>query len=102
MREVKQTWPQEDITKWAQQTFGPVDPLVVAERMKEEVEEMITDLKNGKLSDAAKEACDVGIMLRQVAQLLGQDLDIGIDQKMEVNIKRTWAMRPDGGFQHVD
>lgn len=95
-------WGQEQITDWAQKEFGNPDALATAKRMKKEVEELITHLEEGELNEAAEECCDVEIMLRQVATLVWVNLDQGVDQKMEVNVKRKWERTEEGDFQHVD
>lgn len=104
---------QRSITEWADQTFGPSHPAVIAARMNKEVAELVSGLAaHARLEvsdidptalDAIREECaDVGVMLFQVCEKLGVDLQTAINYKMAVNRSRIWAKSPTGDFQHVD
>lgn len=104
---------QQSITAWAEGTFGPSHPAVIAARMNKEVAELVSGLAaHARLEvsdieptalDAIREECaDVGVMLLQVCEKLGVDLQTAINYKMAVNRSRVWAKSATGDFQHVD
>lgn len=115
---------QETITAWSRENFGSQSPLTIALRMNVEVAELLNALGSYEraaaeptsgaddrevLSDArlelrekaADEVADVGVMLLQVAEVLGVDLMERIERKMVKNRARQWARGADGTFQHV-
>jgi hypothetical protein len=49
----------------------------------------------------ASECADVAIVLVQVAEGLGTQLSEAVDEKMEINRRRTWGKTAAGRFQHV-
>lgn len=104
---------QRSITEWAEQTFGPSHPAVIASRMNVEVAELVSGLStvarlevsdiDPNTLDALREECaDVGVMLFQVCEKLGVDLQTAINYKMAVNRSRSWAKTPSGHYQHVE
>lgn len=101
MKIVRQEWDAASITQWSQEEFGAPSVEQVAQRMKKEIKEFYDDLEAGNLEGARKEIVDIEVMLRQCAELLGVDLDEGVDDKMNVNANRTWAKGEDGEYQHV-
>lgn len=94
-------WTQVSITGWSTQTFGNRTALATAVRMNKEVAELLSALENGEDDVARKEVADVAIVLMQVAQRLGIDLDTEVQKKMDINEKRTWRKMEDGSFQHA-
>lgn len=100
MKDTTDQWDQKAITEWSRNTFGVTSPTVVAARMNKEVAELLTALTLANLSEARKECADVGVMLLQVAELLGIDLMQAVSDKMDVNYKRQWEQTPAGDFQH--
>lgn len=52
--------------------------------------------------DDAMELADLGILLYDIANLAGVDLDKAIREKMEINKNRQWKLNPDTGLmKHV-
>lgn len=95
-------WSQERITEWADKTFGQVNARRIAVRMNIEMAELISALEHGELEEARMECADLNVMLRQIAERLGVDLNEITDQKMDINESRTWAKGKDGSFRHVE
>lgn len=104
---------QQSITAWADGTFGPSHPAVIAARMNVEVAELVSGLStvarlevsdiDPNTLDALREECaDVGVMLFQVCEKLGVDLQAAINYKMGVNRSRSWAKTASGHYQHVE
>lgn len=77
LKEKPDHWTQKAITQWSRQTFGIVSPTVMAVRMNKEVAELLIALGEGDVEEARKETADVGVMILQVAELLGFDLTFG-------------------------
>lgn len=94
---------QKSITEWSDQTFGDKSPLQIATRMNNEVAELLTGLANkpDAIEHHAGECADVLIMLLQVAEKLGVDIEAELDRKMHVNRNRKWAVNAAGKAQHV-
>lgn len=116
---------QKTITDWSREHFGYQSPLTIALRMNVETAELLNALgshervQGGPIMDsddlealaaerdrlrehAADEVADVGVMLLQVAEVLGVDLLARIDRKMAKNRARQWEKTADGTFQHVE
>lgn len=115
---------QKTITDWSRENFGHQSPLSIALRMNVEVSELLNALgshekiQGGNIRDsddletlavererlrehAADEVADVGVMLLQVAEVLGVDLMEAVNRKMVKNRARQWGRAADGTFQHV-
>ena len=104
---------QESITLWARETFGDTHPGFIARRAGKELEELIEvfdktgdcdllELSPQTLRDIGEECADVIIMVLQVAELCGTDVQEAINRKMAVNRERRWAYDPEKGqVQHV-
>lgn len=108
---------QADISAWGRETFGrpdvspPADR--IAARMNVEVAELINGLSGrcetapGSLDRAqldvelGLECADVAIMLVQVADALGVDLEAYVIMKMKTNRAREWGRTSTGKVQHV-
>lgn len=95
-------WTQDKITEWAQAEFSQPDFFATAKRMKKEIDEFYKAIDENKLDEARKEIVDIEVMLRQCAELLGLELDEGVNEKMDINVQRVWEKGEDGDFQHVD
>lgn len=95
-------WDQKKITEWSVNTFGITDFISVAHRMRWEISEFYECIDQDDIENAKKEIADIEIMLRQVAEMLGVDLDEAVDKKMDINEKRKWERGTDGHYQHVD
>lgn len=104
---------QETISAWGRKTFGEPDALAIGARMNCEVAELLVALRNVRDTDqgpeallcreeAVKECGDVYIMLVQVADALGVDLQAVVEAKMMVNRDRTWGKTASGKVQHVE
>lgn len=104
---------QETITDWAETTFGPNHPAVIAARMSVEVAELVSGLSTvahlpveqidpETLHALREEVADVNVMLSQVAEKLQVDIGAVTDFKMSINRKRTWGRTASGHFQHTE
>lgn len=104
---------QETISAWGRKTFGEPDALAIGARMNCEVAELLVALRNVRDTDqgpeailcreeAVKECGDVYIMLVQVADALGADLQAVVEAKMMVNRDRSWGKTASGKVQHVE
>ena len=104
---------QETITAWAEETFGPSHPAVVAARMSIEVAELVSglstvshlpveDMDPVTLAALRDEIADVNVMLSQVAKKLNVDIAAATDFKMAINRKRSWGRTASGHFQHTE
>ncbi len=94
---------QNTISKWAEDTFGPVSSNArVAARANEEMAELLRALTYGDNSDkAASEIADVFIVLYRLADRLGVDIHDEIDKKMAINRARKWTLDGTGHGRHV-
>lgn len=109
---------QQSIAQWGRETFGhPGEvppPLPIATRMNVEVAELLNGLAEldkvplltreheTMTASVAAECADVAIMLVQVADALGVDLEEEIAAKMQINRARAWARGANGKVQHVE
>ena len=64
-----------------------IDFLCAEDNYDEEIPEFFRD-------QSADELADIGILLYDVANLVGVDLDQAIRDKMVINKKRTWKIDP--------
>lgn len=94
-------WNQQTITEWSTKMFGERSHLSTAVRANKEMAELLSALENGELEVACKEVADVVIILMQVAERLGIDLNYAVQYKMDVNEKRQWEKKEDGSYGHV-
>lgn len=93
---------QESITRWGEETFGPViEPAALARRTRLEVDELIDALEKGDMREATQEAADILILLSRLAQILGFNLADAVDEKMKLNRARRWAPTGDGTGRHI-
>lgn len=102
---------QETITRWSDETFGPIPPAAIARRMRLEVEELLEgfDTIDGRETISGEqrlglqiECGDIYIMLCQVAEKLGANLQNIAEVKMSVNRERRWWFDPEiNGHRHV-
>ncbi len=95
---------QNQITKWGQETFDRPSPLALAVRGNKEMAELVSHLLNkpDEFSEIAEECADVAFFLLQICGLLGFDLIEEIEDKFEINKKRSWKISQDGSFQHEE
>lgn len=96
-------WDQRAIHDWSDKTFGePRSNLGIAIRANEEMAELLRCLATDDNDQAARaEVADVVIVLCRLAERLGGTIVRDVDDKMEVNAKRTWRRRGDGHGHHV-
>lgn len=102
---------QHSISQWGRETFGEPDALAIAVRMNCEMAELLVALRNMRdagpeaaqqmFEDAGLECADIFIMLVQVADALGVDLEKVAGVKMDINRRREWAKSANGKVQHV-
>lgn len=96
-------WDQQRITKWSDDTFGPVrSNLSIAVRANEEMAELLSCLsRNDNDQHAREEVADVIIILCRLVCRLGGNMVRDVDSKMEKNVLRKWVLRGDGCGDHV-
>lgn len=88
-----------EITHWQKETFGKATPLSKIEHLKEEVQELESDLK-GNSTDKKLEFADCFILLFGAAASDGmsyEDICNCIDEKMAINYKRKWGIANEKG-----
>lgn len=102
---------QQSISQWGRETFGKPDARAIATRMNCEVAELLVALNHippagmdrfDALKAIGLECADIQIMLVQVADALGLNLEDLTREKFEVNKLRSWATGPNGKVQHVE
>ena len=88
---------QQEIGKWAQQTFPHQNPNSKITHLLKEVIELRDK------PDDAEEMADVAILLFNLAEMFGYDLEVEIEKKMAKNRLRKWG-EPDeqGVCHHID
>ena len=93
---------QESLTRWGDETFGPVkDPIVLMQRIQLEVNELADAVQRCDAPDVGAEAADVVIMMYRLLSLFGRDLHDDLDTKMAVNRARQWSLNGDGTGCHI-
>lgn len=103
----------ETIVQWARDTFGgTARASKIAARANKEMAELLMviaeieskspyDPETLQLLEKAKsEVADILIVVMQLAPLLGFDLQKKINEKMQINRKRTLERADDGSYQH--
>ncbi len=86
------------IVDWADEVFP--DRTITNAIQKMALEELPEYLMN---QSSAEELADIGILLYDIANLAGIDLELAIRQKMAVNMKRTWAIDSKTGLmKHIE
>lgn len=109
---------QESIAQWGRETFGrpgvPPPPEPIAARMNVEVAELLVGLaelpatppgsqeRQERIAALVEECADIGIMLVQVVDALGGNLEAAMNHKMVKNRARTWERTANGKVQHVE
>ena len=96
------TETQESLTRWGDETFGPVkDPAALMQRIQLEVNELVDAVHRGHAPDVGAEAADVVIMMYRLLSLFGRDLHSDVNAKMAVNRARQWSLNGDGTGRHI-
>lgn len=97
-------WTQHLISQWADKTFGTAyDALTIGVRANVEMAELLTELaanRDGKAPHLESEIADVAIVLYRLANICHVNLDAAVNNKMDINVTRDWALRGDGTGQH--
>lgn len=92
---------QKSIAAWADQTFGRAALITIANRARQESQELVEAVHEHRTADEIlEEAADVGIVLRRLCHELGCDLDSAIDRKMAKNRLREWERIGNGDGRH--
>lgn len=94
---------QASICQWAKEAFGAPNPIKAsAIKLNEEVGECIHAV-NASLSakEIGEECADVFIVLAQIADAAGIDLQHYVNLKMAKNRARKWQKTPEGVFRHI-
>lgn len=94
----------EAITKWQKETFGEATPISKLEHLKQEVEELIADLKSNN-PNKRHEYADCFLLLFGSANADGmtyEDICQCIAEKFDINKARKWG-KPDvnGVVNHI-
>jgi len=105
-RESKMRETQKTISDWARKTFGDpkIEPLYEKFCVEVvELQEALAKSKSGEfeLTDIRQELADCHILLVQIADYFGQNLNQCVDEKMNANRDRTWKISGDGTGQHI-
>lgn len=90
----------ESITKWQEETFPQSTSLSKIEHLKEEVDELITDI-NENNSGKASEFADCFMLLFGAAYSDGmsyENICNAIEKKMKINRTRKWGKVNEKGF----
>lgn len=94
---------QATITRWAKDTFGePLSLLQIWERMMDEMMELRRAMVEGRPEKIAEECADTYIVLCQIPERLGYNLQDAVDRKMKINRGRKWKTNGDGTGQHIE
>ena len=95
-----------EVSEWARETFGPVEPIRAVVRANEEMAELLKAAccatSEADLEKMAEEAADVVIVLCHLAGALHIDLGWAIEKKMVTNRLRKWRVDGDGTGYHID
>jgi hypothetical protein len=90
------------IRGWAARVFPersrlPVDEQVAQaiRKLKKEVEELEQN------STGEDEFADVAIILFDIAEMRGHDIQEAVIKKMAINYQRKWQLEGDGTYQHI-
>lgn len=93
------------ITKWQDSTFPQATSITAAKHLQSEVKELIEALYSDTIGEISNEFADCFLLLFGAAHLHGmtyKDICYAIDDKMEMNKKRTWGKpNSDGYVEHV-
>ena len=93
---------QKTVTRWAEETFGPVrDHAVLVRRAMVEMEELLEATEAGNRVEMGKECADVAILLYRLMELNGLDLTAEVTRKMAENRARRWHPKGDGTGKHI-
>lgn len=87
------------ITEWQNKTFGQATPLSKIAHLAEELEELVTDLKENN-SGKTLEFADCFILLFGAAASDGmsyENICNAIDEKMSINYQRKWGKPQENG-----
>lgn len=91
------TTTQREICDWAAETFPDAEMGDVTSKMYDEMIELYQDVTCRHDEGVGAEIADVVIMLYQIADRCGVDLEQAVINKMAVNKARTWGKADDRG-----
>lgn len=77
------------------------DSDIAADEIQITVINLISALHHGTLDEARRQVVILSALLAVIEEVFEFDLDIQIQNKMEINSKRTWGVGLDGSRQHV-
>lgn len=93
------------ISEWQKQTFGEATALSKIAHLKEEIEELESDLRTNNIGKTL-EFADAFILLFGAAASDGMSYDdicFAIDEKMSINRNRKWGKPQDNGVvKHIE
>lgn len=93
---------QRTVTRWAEDTFGPVqDHAVLVRRAMDEMEELLEATIAGDKPEIGKETADIAILLYRLLELNGLELNKEVTNKMRENRARQWMPKGDGTGKHI-
>ncbi len=96
------TETQKTVTRWAEETFGPVqDQAVLVRRAMDEMAELLGATMAGDKPEIGKETADIAILLYRLLDLNGLDLTQEVTSKMAENRARRWQRKGDGTGKHI-
>lgn len=93
---------QSQIAQWARETFPDATIHNIIDKYTDEADELYTILYGEDEYAIADELADVAILLYQIADRCGVDLDMAVAGKFDANRARTWTRLADGTYQHVE
>lgn len=103
MKEINKNENQKTICEWAKDVFGTQgsDIELLKKKLKEECNEFFEELSSDKTTkkQCLTECADIYIVLVQLVDALGGNLQDEVDTKMTVNRARKWRFI-NGVFKH--
>ena len=91
---------QSTIGQWGRETLGPItDYEVACKRIAVECLEAADAARTGQ--PIGPELADIAIIVMNIAEQAGIDLQTEIDAKMAINRARTWVKDGRGNGQHA-
>jgi len=93
---------QKTISLWAEETFGAGGSNnVVATRANQEMAELLSAVAKDDVKKVGTEIADVFICLYRLADRMGLDVKVLVNEKMKINRERKWDVGEHGVGQHI-